>query len=186
MSQWDIAAINKAYPCGDGPEPTVEPTTEPGTWEPTGTMATTSEYWTEDASTTEEYRSTTREYTTEEPYTTVPPIRVFGGNMDLTGVSDYGRIWTFVPNTDLLHAENLDTSKGECMLNLRISVNLLILVWLMAYFQNLTPEDIENAKNAALLYFKQPNYDASCLVDRFEWYPLSGQGNPEADPHNQG
>merc|ERR1712131_284459 len=39
LSQWDIAAINKAYPCGDGPEPTVEPTTEPGTWEPTGTMA---------------------------------------------------------------------------------------------------------------------------------------------------
>ena len=29
----------------------------------------------------------------------------------------------------------------------------------MAYFQNLTPEDIQNAKNAALLYFKQPNYD---------------------------
>ena len=128
LSQWDIAAINKAYPCGDGPEPTVEPTTEPGTWEPTGTMATTSEYWTEDASTTEEYRSTTREYTTEEPYTTVPPIRVFGGNMDLTGVSDYGRIWTFVPNTDLLHAENLDTSKGEWSpLNLKISVNLLHL-----------------------------------------------------------
>ena len=113
LSALDIAAINMAYPCGDDPDPTVEPTTEPGTWEPTGTMSTTSEYWTEDASTTEEYRSTpytTEEYTTG---TTVPPIHVFGGNMENTGVSDYGRIWTFVPNTDLLHAENLESSKGE-------------------------------------------------------------------------
>lgn len=171
LSALDIAAINMAYPCGDDPEPTVEPTTEPGTWEPTGPMSTTSEYWTEDSSTTEEYRSTTKEYTTEEytTGTTVPPIHVFGGNMENTGVSDYGRIWTFVPNTELLNAENLESSK----------------VWLMAYFQNLTPEDIQNAKNAALLYFKEPNYDASCLVDRFEWYPLAGQGNPQADPSNQ-
>ena len=116
MSPFDIAAINMAYPCGDGPEPTVEPTTEPGTWEPTGTMQTTSEYWTEDASTTEEYHTSTEEYTTDDPYTTgttVPPVRVFGGNMDNTAVSDYGRIWTFMPNTDLLDAENLETSKGE-------------------------------------------------------------------------
>jgi len=174
LSDLDIAAINMAYPCGDSPDPTatVEPTTEPGTWEPTGTMSTTSEYWTEDASTTEEYRTSTKEYTTEEytTGTTVPPIHVFGGNMDNTAVSEYGRIWTFVPNTELLEAENLESNK----------------VWLMAYFQNLTPEDIQNAKNAALLYFKQTNWDASCLVDRFEWYPLTGQGNPEADPHNQG
>merc|ERR1719387_1069628 len=32
--------------------------------------------------------------------------------MENTGVSDYGRIWTFVPNTDLLHAENLESSSG--------------------------------------------------------------------------
>ena len=78
--------------------------------------------------------------------------------MDLTAVSRNNRIFTFTPNTNALAIENLEASK----------------VWLVAYFENLTPEDIAKAKNAALLYFKypMPENDASCLVDRFEDFPL--------------
>ena len=105
--------------------------------------------------------------TTTSPPTTVPPttaepepegISVKAGNMDLTGVSRDNRLWTFTPNTEKLDIENLQKSK----------------IYLMAYFDNLTPEDIEKAKGAALLYFKypMPDNDASCLLDRFEDHPL--------------
>ena len=48
-------------------------------------------------------------------------------------------------------------------------------LYLLAYFENLTPDDIEKAKNAALLYFryKMPRNSASCLVDRFDKWPLN-------------
>merc|ERR1712062_937453 len=105
--------------------------------------------------------TTTSTTTTTTTTTTTEPdqsISVRGGNMDLTAVSRNNRIYTFTPNTELLNIETLETSK----------------IWLVAYFDNLTKEDIEKAKNAALLYFKypMPNGDASCLVDRFEDHPL--------------
>ena len=111
--------------------------------------------------------------TTTSPPTTVPPttvrpttvrpepegISVKAGNMDLTGVSRDNRLWTFTPNTEKLAVENLEKSK----------------IYLMAYFDNLTPDDIEKAKNAALLYFRypMPDNDASCLLDRFDDNPLN-------------
>ena len=105
---------------------------------------------------------TTKPPTTQPPTTPEPEpesILVRAGNMDLTGVSRDNRLWTFTPNTEKLDVENLEKSK----------------VYLMAYFDNLTPEDIETAKGAALLYFRypMPDNDASCLLDRFEDYPLN-------------
>lgn len=86
-------------------------------------------------------------------------ITVHSGNMDLTDVSTNGRIWTFTPNHD-----SLDTSKW--------SGNKKI--YLIAYFDNMDSADIEKAKKAALLFFRYPMPDdsASCLVDRFDDYPL--------------
>ena len=79
--------------------------------------------------------------------------------MDLTSVSANKRIWTFTPN----HS-SLDTTKW--------SKNKK--VFLLAYFDNLSPEAIQKAKKAALLFFrfKMPNDSANCLVDRFDQYPL--------------
>ena len=83
-------------------------------------------------------------------------ISVKAGNMMLSGVSQDKRIWTFTPNAASLNG--LDNNK----------------VWLLAYFENLTPDAIEKAKKAALLFFrfKMPSNSASCLVDRFDQYPL--------------
>ena len=86
-------------------------------------------------------------------------IAVKAGNMELTSVSADRRIWTFTPN----HS-SLDTS--EWAKNKK--------VFLLAYFDNLSPEAIQKAKKAALLFFrfKMPNDSANCLVDRFDQYPL--------------
>ena len=76
--------------------------------------------------------------------------------MMLSAVSQDKRMWTFTPNAASLNG--LDNDK----------------VWLLAYFDNLTPAAIQKAKKAALLFFrfKMPNDSASCLVDRFDQYPL--------------
>ena len=79
--------------------------------------------------------------------------------LTLQTVSRNNRIWTFTPNYDGLDVSNW--SKNQ-------KINLL------AYFENLAPECIEKAKKAALLFFryKMPQDSASCLVDRFDDYPL--------------
>ena len=84
---------------------------------------------------------------------------VGAGNLDLTGVSKNNRIWTFSPNWDGLDVSNWNKNP---------KINLL------AYFENLDPACIEKAKKASLLFFRYPMPDksASCLVDRFEHYPL--------------
>lgn len=84
---------------------------------------------------------------------------VGAGNLDLTGVSANNRIWTFTPNYDGLDVSNWGKNP---------KINLL------AYFENLRPDCIEKAKKATLLFFRyeMPNDSASCLVDRFDEYPL--------------
>lgn len=84
---------------------------------------------------------------------------VGAGNLDLTGVSENNRVWTFSPNWDGLDVKNWNKNP---------KINLL------AYFENLNPECIEKAKKASLLFFRYPMPDksASCLVDRFDHYPL--------------
>ena len=75
--------------------------------------------------------------------------------MDLTGVSKNKRVWTFTPNSSSLDIS--DWTKNQ-------------KIFLLAYFDNLSAEAVQKAKNAALLFFryKMPNYSASCLVDRFD------------------
>ena len=74
-------------------------------------------------------------------------------------VSANNRVWTFSPNWDGLDVKNWNKNP---------KINLL------AYFENLNPECIEKAKKASLLFFRYPMPDksASCLVDRFDHYPL--------------
>jgi len=86
-------------------------------------------------------------------------IEVHSGNMKLTDVSKNGRIWTFTPNHDSLDVKKLTGNKK---------------VFLIAYFENIFMSDIQKAKKAALLFsrYKMPNDSASCLVDRFDDYPL--------------
>ena len=86
-------------------------------------------------------------------------VTVHSGNMDLTDVSKHGRIWTFTPNHDSLDVNEWSGNKK---------------VYLIAYFENMTASDIKKAKKASLLFFryKMPNDSASCLVDRFDDYPL--------------
>ena len=78
-------------------------------------------------------------------------VRTFSGNMDISGISRTGRIWTFTPNTETLHPENLQNEQK---------------VLLMAIWDGLSREEIDIAKNATVLYFDSPVKDASCLVDR--------------------
>ena len=84
---------------------------------------------------------------------------VQAGNMNLSGVSQNKRIFTFTPNSASLDTSNWSGNKK---------------VWLLAYFEGLTSDAIQKAKKAALLFFrfKMPNDSASCLVDRFDHYPL--------------
>ena len=86
-------------------------------------------------------------------------ITVHSGNMDLTDVSKEGRIWTFTPNHDSLDVSNWDKNTK---------------IFLITYFDNMNSADISKAKKAALLFFRYPMPDdsASCLVDRFDDYPL--------------
>lgn len=79
-------------------------------------------------------------------------VRTFTGNMDVSGISKTGRIWTFSPNTKLLSPENLKNEQE---------------ILLMAIWDGISKEEIEQAKNATILYFDSPVKDASCLVDRF-------------------
>ena len=79
-------------------------------------------------------------------------VRLFTGNMDVSAISKTGRIWTFNPNTELLHPKNLESGQE---------------VLLMAVWDGISKEEIEIAKNATILYFDTPVEDASCLVDRF-------------------
>ena len=79
-------------------------------------------------------------------------IRTFTGNMDVSAISKTGRIWTFSPNTELLHPTNLENGQE---------------VLLMAIWDGISKAEIEIAKNATVLYFDTPVADASCLVDRF-------------------
>ena len=70
-----------------------------------------------------------------------------------------GRVWTFTPNVASLDPSGWTKDT---------KVNLI------AYFENMTADDIEKAKKASLLFFKykMPRASASCLVDRFDRYPL--------------
>ena len=79
-------------------------------------------------------------------------VRTFSGNMDVSGISQTGRIWTFSPNSESLRPENLQDGQK---------------VLLMAIWDGISKEEIEIAKNATVLYFDSPVKDASCLVDRF-------------------
>ena len=79
-------------------------------------------------------------------------VRSFTGNMDVSAISKTGRIWTFNPNTELLHPKNLESGQE---------------VFLMAVWDGISKGEIEIAKNATILYFDTPVEDASCLVDRF-------------------
>ena len=78
-------------------------------------------------------------------------VRTFSGNMDVSGISQTGRIWTFSPNSESLRPEKLENGQK---------------VLLMAIWDGITREEIEIAKNATVLYFDSPVKDASCLVDR--------------------
>ena len=84
---------------------------------------------------------------------------VHSGNLDLTGVSANGRVWTFTPNHSSLDVTDWSGNK---------KINLI------AYFERMKAEDIEKAKQAAILFmrYKMPNDSASCLVDRFAQFPL--------------
>ena len=82
----------------------------------------------------------------------VSQVRTFTGNMDVSAISQTGRIWTFSPNTELIHPRNLENGQE---------------VLLMAIWDGITKDEIEIAKNATVLYFDSPVLDASCLVDRF-------------------
>ena len=86
-------------------------------------------------------------------------IRVHAANLKLTAVSKERRLWTFAPNH-----HTLDTADwtGDKKLDF------------LVYFDNLTPDEIRRAKNATLIFFRyqMPNDDASCLVDRFDAFPL--------------
>ena len=79
-------------------------------------------------------------------------VRTFSGNMDVSGISRTGRIWTFSPNSESLRPENLQDGQK---------------VLLMAIWDGISRDEIEIAKNATVLYFDSPVEDASCLVDRF-------------------
>ena len=79
-------------------------------------------------------------------------VRTFTGNMDVSAISETGRIWTFSLNTELLHPKNLENGQE---------------VLLMAIWDGISKEETEIAKNATVLYFDSPVLDASCLVDRF-------------------
>ena len=61
------------------------------------------------------------------------------GNMDLTGISKNKRIFTFTPNQENLKTTNWEKDKK---------------IWLIAYFDNLTLTDIEQVKQAAILFFR--------------------------------
>ena len=79
--------------------------------------------------------------------------------MNLTSISNDKRLWTFTPNYDQLKTLKWEKDKK---------------VWLLAYFDNLSNEDIEKVKQAAILFFryKMPQDSAACLVDRFTEFPL--------------
>ena len=86
-------------------------------------------------------------------------VTVHSGNMDLTDVSANGRIWTFTPNHSSLDVSSWDANK---------KLNLI------AYFDKMNADHIQQAKKAALLFmrYKMPDDSASCLVDRFSSNPL--------------
>ena len=90
--------------------------------------------------------------------------------MKLTSVSKNGRMWTFTPNVASLSPSTWSGDKK---------------VYLLAYFDNMTKDDIEKAKKATLLFFKfkMPRSSASCLVDRFDRYPL--QPDEEDDDEDE-
>ena len=86
-------------------------------------------------------------------------VTVRAGNLELSNISKNGRIWTFTPNDERLETSGWLKNKK---------------LWFVAYFDNMKPEDIKIARQAAILYFrfKMPDNSASCLIDRFDLFPL--------------
>ena len=78
--------------------------------------------------------------------------------MKLTSISKSGRLWTFSPNDVSLYPIPADGKK----------------IYMIVYIDHISKRDIERAKKASILFFKykMPHDSASCLVDRFERYPL--------------
>jgi len=93
-----------------------------------------------------------RSYEMKSTHQMKSQVMTFTGNMDVSAISQTGRIWTFSPNTELLHPKNLENGQE---------------VLLMAIWDGISTKEIEIAKNATVLYFNTPVLDASCLVDRF-------------------
>ena len=80
------------------------------------------------------------------------------GAMKLTSISKSGQIWTFSPNDISLYPIPPGGKK----------------IYMIVYIDNMTKGDIDKAKKASILFFKykMPQSSASCLVDRFDRYPL--------------
>merc|ERR1712176_970130 len=87
--------------------------------------------------------------------------QVQGGGMDITGISRNNDFWSFSPKP----GPDMDISHSA-----KKKFPIMIM------FDNLTPDEKEIVKKPWIYYFKEyaseTNGDLSCMVDRFEDYPV--------------